>query len=92
MYCSSPDCKDMMKKYNELDSRARHLQYAAEDYDRQKGKGAFKKKFTEESKLLETLIEQKIKMTAQHAKNAHKNMNEQKDSLITTSDSPVPVY
>lgn len=92
MYCSSPECKEFMRKYEELRSRASHLQYAAEDYDRQKGKGAFRKKFPGESKLLDTLTEQKIKMTAQHARGAHRTTEKPAEPAAVNETAGVPVY
>jgi hypothetical protein len=91
MHCSSPECKDFMRKYEELNSRSRHLQYAAEEYDSRKGKGAFRKKFPGESKLLDTLTEQKIKMTAQHARSAHRT-SESTEASDTIETAGVPVF
>lgn len=97
MYCPDPGCKEQIKKYEDLNRRVNHLQFAAEDYDRQHGKGAFRKKFKEEATLLDSLQEQKIKMAAAHAKKTHTGEKEKEypgDATLAKGEpeSPVPVY
>jgi hypothetical protein len=89
MYCNDPACKEMVKKYNQLSSRQSSLQYAADDYDRQRSKGAFRAKFKDEAKLLDSLTEQKIKMVAQHARKSHSNPEGGEEAK---ADNPCPVY
>jgi len=61
-----PDCKDKHKEYNEISSRISSLRYHAEDYDRTKGKGKFKKDHPDSAKVMDDLMTKKTKMLTAH--------------------------
>lgn len=63
----SSEKEDFEKKYSELCCRISSLQYAAEDYDRIKGKGAFRREHKLESTILDSLLNKKIAMAAEKA-------------------------
>lgn len=63
--------KELCKKREEISSRYRHLQYAQEDYDRDKGKGSFSKKFPVAKKLMDSLLDEKTKIAVQLASKPH---------------------
>jgi len=78
MYYNNEVPDEQKKTYEALCSRIRHLEYAAEDYDRKRGKGAFAKKFKVEDALLQSLMEKKIKMAADMAMTAKPKLSEPK--------------
>lgn len=65
-----PDPKKvaLQKKESEINSRYHHLRYAADDYDRAKGKGAFKKFKPDAQKLLDELLNERLEMATKLAK------------------------
>ncbi|MCI0422125.1 MAG: hypothetical protein L0312_23340, partial [Acidobacteria bacterium] len=48
------------KKRENVSSRIRNYEWAAEDYDRRYGKGSFFRKHPDSKKLLDELYEQKV--------------------------------
>jgi hypothetical protein len=60
------ECKKVDSKKQELNSRYYSLSYAKEDYDRQKGEGAFKKDFAAATKLMDDLLKEKTSLIVDH--------------------------
>lgn len=62
------DCKKdgAHKKSNELGSRISSMRYHAEDYDRMKGKGRFKKDHPDSHEMMESMMDEKTKLMTKH--------------------------
>lgn len=84
MMYGCPLCKNNMKEYESANSRYHSLRYTADDYDRVKGKGAFKKKYPDSAKLMDELLEKKTALKIAHAK--HEPVEEKEEAV----DAPRP--
>lgn len=60
------ECKKIDSKKRELDSRYYSLSYTAEDYDRKKAKGSFKKDYPAANKLMESLLKERTDLVVDH--------------------------
>jgi hypothetical protein len=87
-----PECKAIESKKQELGSRYNSLSYTADDYDRKKGKGSFKKDFSDADKLMNAILKEKTSLIVDHE--FQHAMHEQKESPEIESeehDTGVPV-
>ena len=88
------ECKIVASKKRELESRYYSLSYTAQDYDRQKGDGAFKKDFSAAAKLMDSLLKEKTALVVDHEFEhaAHEaNETDEEEDAEHAADVGVPV-
>lgn len=76
------ECKEHKKELEEYRSRYNHLYFAQEDYDRVKGKGAFKRKYPASVKLMNELLDKKTELELAHAKHEYREDKEDKEEEV----------
>ena len=81
-----PKKEALRKKEQDISSRYHHLRYAADDYDRARGKGPFKKAKPDAQKLLDGLLDEKIDIAAKIA-----TVKDVEDESTAVDPLPVPI-
>lgn len=84
-----PKLSPAEKSLRELESRIRHLQYTIEDYERQKGKGAFAKKYPESAVLYDSLLTQKVNLATKIAVTPKQEEEEKDQSPTEAANVPI---
>lgn len=64
--CSKCKEEGADKKHSELSSRISSMRWHAEDYDRMKGKGRFKKDHPDSHEMMEKMMDDKTKLLTNH--------------------------
>ena len=90
MYNHDDHYKKMKQERETLSSRYHSLHYSSDDYDRAKGKGAFKKKYPDGAKLLTDLLDKKIALDIKIANYSPKK--EEQDLSAQPDSATVPTY
>ena len=86
------ECKKVAAKVSELSSRYRSLLYTSEDFNRQRGEGAFKKAYPAAQKMMDTLLKEKTDLTVDHEmQHAEHELNETEEEELAEQETGVPV-
>jgi hypothetical protein len=86
------DCKAVDAKRQELESRYNSMYYTAQGYDRQKGKGAFKKEFSGANRLMESLLKEKTLLVVNHQmEHAKHELGEEPEEEEMEEETGVPI-
>jgi hypothetical protein len=90
-----PDCKAVESKRRELGSRYDSMYYTSQDYDRQKGKGSFKKEFPAAHSLMNDILREKTSLVVNHqmdhAEHEMGESKEQEDLESSEKAAGVPI-
>ena len=86
------ECKKIDAKKQELNSRYYSLSYAADDYDRKKGAGSFKKDFSAANKLMDSILKEKTALIVDHEfQHAAHEESETPEEEELENDTGVPI-